>query len=342
MKMKILIYLGLVIMLLSCSNSNIKKEIDSDLTPVDSLCSVIGLPTAMKLFDGKLFLVDMFNRDSLISIFDVETNKKILSFGKKGDGPEEFLHISNIDFKRNDRNQLELLVYDSIRKKCFSYNYKELLNGGSVKGVCLNVDNSVPYLYELYKIENGYVATGKIETNKYVHLSDSLKIIGCFGDYRPKANRAAPNVLHRQANYGKTELSSDKKKLVEIIYNASVLSLYDIEKNGITKRWEYLLKELDYNIVEGSVVNKSVVGYISAHVGEKYIYALYSGEPENLDEIATYGHEIHVFNYDGKLVDKIKLERSAFLLSVDEDKGKLFALCHIPETIVLVYDYQVQ
>jgi hypothetical protein len=31
-----------------------------------------------------------------------------------------------------------------------------------------------------------------------------------------------------------------------------------------------------------------------------------------------------------------------FLLSVDEDKGKLFALCHIPETIVLVYDYQVQ
>ena len=71
-----------------------------------------------------------------------------------------------------------------------------------------------------YKIENGYVATGKIETNKYVHLSDSLKIIGCFGDYRPKANRAAPNVLHRQANYGKTELSLDKKKLVEIIYNS--------------------------------------------------------------------------------------------------------------------------
>ena len=340
MKRKILVCMGLVFVLISCTISQTQKGREIVLTPIDSLCSVIGLPTIMELFDGKLFLVDMFNGDSLISVFDIKTNKKILSFGKKGNGPEEFLHISNIDFKRNIENQIELLVFDPIRQKCFSYNYEELFNDGVLKGVSFKMDTSVPNLFELYKLESGYIATGKIEGNKYLRLSDSLKIIDFFGNYRPKPIDAIPDVLHRQANYGKTELSLDKKKMVEIVYSASVLSLYDIEKDGITKKWEYLLDELDYDVVDGSVVNKSVVGYISAHAGRNNIYALFSGEAENLDEIAAYGNEIHVFDYDGKLVDKIKLERSAFLLSVDEEEGKLFALCHVPETVVLVYNYK--
>ena len=116
--------------------------------------------------------------------------------------------------------------------------------------------------------------------------------------------------------------------------------MYDINLNNITKRWEYKIDELDYNVVDGSVVNNSVMGYLSAYVGNNYVYALYSGVPENINEIATYGNEIHIFDNEGNMVDRIKIEKSAFSLVVDESEGKIFTLCHIPETIVLIYDYK--
>lgn len=338
-KKKMLLCIGMILLLSSCNFSREMKNGETSLAPVDSMCSVIGLPTGMKLFDGKLFLVDMFNGESLISVFDLKTKQNLISFGKRGNGPEEFLHISNIDFKRNADNQTELLVFDPAKKKCHLYDYQELLNGRISESACLNVDDSAPSLHELHKLDNGYIATGKIDENKYVRLSESLKPIDYIGSYRPKPFNAIPDAVHRQANNGKTEFSQDKKGMVEIVYNASVLSYFEVGTEGLQKKWEYMIDELDYEVVDGSIVNKSVVGYLSAYVGQKSVYALYSGEKENLGEIATYGTEIHVFDYDGKMVDKIKLERSAFLISVDEANKKIYTLSHVPETVVLIYDY---
>ena len=332
--------IGLVVLLCSCISSKEVKDEYVSLVPVDSLCSVVGIPTTMKLFDDKLFLVDMFNGESLISVYDIKTKAKVFSFGEKGNGPEEFLQITSLDFSDKGNGQIEMLAFDPVRKQCSIYNYQHLLNGNRNKEKSLNIAASVPYLYELYKLNKGYIATGRLEKDKYVLFSDSLEVSDYKGEYRPKPMKGIPDVLHSLANYGKTEFSLDKKKMVEIVYNASVLSMYDVNLDNIAKRWEYVIDELDYKVIDGSINKKSVMGYLSAYVGDRYVYALYSGKPENLDEIATYGDEIHVLDYDGKMVERIKIERPAFSLAVDESENKIFTLCHIPETMVFVYDYE--
>ena len=330
--------IGLVVLLCSCISSKEVKDEYVSLVPVD--CSVVGIPTTMKLFDDKLFLVDMFNGESLISVYDIKTKAKVFSFGEKGNGPEEFLQITSLDFSDKGNGQIEMLAFDPVRKQCSIYNYQHLLNGNRNKEKSLNIAASVPYLYELYKLNKGYIATGRLEKDKYVLFSDSLEVFDYKGEYRPKPMKGIPDVLHSLANYGKTEFSLDKKKMVEIVYNASVLSMYDVNLDNIAKRWEYVIDELDYKVIDGSINKKSVMGYLSAYVGDRYVYALYSGKPENLDEIATYGDEIHVLDYDGKMVERIKIERPAFSLAVDESENKIFTLCHIPETMVFVYDYE--
>ena len=339
-KKQTLMSIGLVVLLCSCISSKEVKDEYVSLVPVDSLCSVVGIPTTMKLFDDKLFLVDMFNGESLISVYDIKTKAKVFSFGEKGNGPEEFLQITSLDFSDKGNGQIEMLAFDPVRKQCSIYNYQHLLNGNRNKEKSLNIAASVPYLYELYKLNKGYIATGRLEKDKYVLFSDSLEVFDYKGEYRPKPMKGIPDVLHSLANYGKTEFSLDKKKMVEIVYNASVLSMYDVNLDNIAKRWEYVIDELDYKVIDGSINKKSVMGYLSAYVGDRYVYALYSGKPENLDEIATYGDEIHVLDYDGKMVERIKIERPAFSLAVDESENKIFTLCHIPETMVFVYDYE--
>lgn len=339
-KKQTLMSIGLVVLLCSCISSKEVKDEYVSLVPVDSLCSVEGIPTTMKLFDGKLFLVDMFNGESLISAYDIKTKAKVFSFGEKGNGPEEFLQITSLDFSDKGNGQIEMLAFDPVRKQCSIYNYQHLLSGNRNKEKSLKIVASVPYLYELYRLDKGYIATGRMEKDKYVLFSDSLEVFDYKGEYRPKPMKGIPDALHSLANYGKTEFSLDKNKMVEIVYNAPVLSMYDVNLDDIAKRWEYVIGELDYNVVDGNINKKSVMGYLSAYVGDKYVYALYSGKPENLDEIATYGDEIHVFDYDGKMVERIKIERPAFSLVVDESENRIFTLCHIPETKVFVYDYE--
>ena len=57
----------LALAVVSCGQSN-NKKVDlekiaqfGDLTEIDSLSLFLGLPTTIKLFDNKLFIVDMFD-----------------------------------------------------------------------------------------------------------------------------------------------------------------------------------------------------------------------------------------------------------------------------------------
>ena len=306
------------------------------LTPTDSLPPIIGIPTDMKIYKERLFLVDMFNGNSLITAYDLKTKEICMSIGKRGEGPEDFLHISNIDLEENEDSTLTIYAFDPVKMRLHRYKY-DLLS----ENILLNSINTIETggigLYDLYRLEYGYISTGKMDDNKYILFSDSFDVLKRTGDYRPKPVKNISDMVHRRANNGKLQLSDDKKNMVELVYNASVLSLYNLEENNVQKKWEYIIKELDYRVNGNDYINNSVIGYLSASLGDKYIYALYSGEKENLDAIATYGNEIHIYDYNGNIVKKVKLEKSAFLISVDEENEIIYALGHHPESLVVTY-----
>ena len=104
------------------------------------------------------------------------------------------------------------------------------------------------------------------------------------------------------------------------------------------KEGEYVGKEVGGGVEGKGCVSNQVMGDLSASVGEENIYALYSGCPDDVDEIAPYGKEIHVFSRKGELLRRFSIDHAAFLLCVDERSQKAFALCHKPETIIMVYD----
>lgn len=67
--------------MVSCGQSN-NKKVDlekitqlGDLAEIDSLSLFLGLPTIVKLFDNKLFIVDMFDEGKIVKIYDLEKRK---------------------------------------------------------------------------------------------------------------------------------------------------------------------------------------------------------------------------------------------------------------------------
>lgn len=335
----------LVLTMVSCGQSN-NKKVDlekitqlGDLAEIDSLSLFLGLPTIVKLFDNKLFIVDMFDEGKIVKIYDLEKKEILLSFAKKGEGPYEYLHVNNIDIYRNSDSRVKISLFDPVSSKLGVYDYDSLLimNNNYLPKMILSKNKDVRF-HEILRINEGYLATGLTTEGKYTLLSDSLKIIGYFGKYRPKPQAGISGMSHIIANYGKSVLSRNKDLLIEIIYNASVLSCYDVKKTGITQRWESVIHELDYRMDGTSIINNAPIGYLSAYIGDDKIYALYSGEADDMDAVATYGKEIHVYSYTGNIIGRYSISKPAFAFCIDEKADKIYVLSHVPEPNITVYD----
>lgn len=332
------------LVLVSCVRSNKKLDLKElgelkELKVADSLSLFLGLPTTIKLFDNKLFIIDLFDEKESVKIYDLGKNKILFSFAKKGEGPYEYLHVSDVDVYKDLKGRIKINIYDPVSSKLGIYDYDSLMvMNSSYIPMIISSSNKDVQFHEMFKINGGYLATGLTIKGKYTLLSDSLKIVGYFGKYRPKPMEGIPDMSHLIANYGKSVLSDNRETLIEIIYNASVLSCYDIKHKEITKRWESVIHELDYRMDGEMIINNAVMGYLSACICNNKIYALYSGEPDNLNTVATYGKEIHVYDYEGHIINRYSISRPSFALCVDEKMKKIYVLSHIPEPNIIIYD----
>jgi hypothetical protein len=70
-----------------------------------------------------------------------------------------------------------------------------------------------------------------------------------------------------------------------------------------------------------------IVGFEDVVVKNKYIYALFNGEKmSERDEKAQGGKTIYVFDYEGKPVKKITLDRRISCLYIDDEERVMYAL----------------
>ena len=80
--------------------------------------------------------------------------------------------------------------------------------------------------------------------------------------------------MHARANLGTSVLSKEKDVLVNILHKAGVVEAYQLEKDSIFKIWEYVIEDLNYSVIETSIHNETVEGFISVKTTEENIFAL--------------------------------------------------------------------
>lgn len=255
----------------SCTDNN--EEVKT-VSPSDSISAFLNLPTSIELFGDKLFVVDPFDKEGMVKVIDLKTKDICFQFAPKGEGPNELLHVGSMDIYRDVKNNMIINLFDPTTQRLYIYNYDSLsIMRNKYTPEVHNLSDSDVSFHELLKIDNGYVTTGKAEKYKYIILSDSFQVIDQFGMYRKKPSDDIPDMLHAIANYGKSFISGNRYFLAEIIYNAPVLSFYDLKKKE--KLWEYCLGDLDYRIDGESIIYKSVVGYLSISLTDKYICIIF-------------------------------------------------------------------
>lgn len=305
--------------------------------PSDTITSDIALPTIMKYYDGRLYVVDLFTDKTSVKILDVSTHKVLSDFGQHGHGPGEFLHISSMDvYKKGDG--VHVLFYDPMKACVTDYSVKDLL-AGNQNGTSVVVAGKDDVRYsEIYKLAKGYIATGLFSNgSKYAMLDDSLRLVNYEGKYLENAGNSKDAMKLAIANNGQTVFNKDRSRFTEVVYMANELSFYKVDGREIDKDAQYTIAPLNYDVSGDHIKNNENEGYLSAAYSKDNVFALYCGIPES-DGIATYAKEVHVFDLDGNLQKKLVLDHAAFQICVNDDGTKLFVLYHEPEPCIVTYD----
>jgi hypothetical protein len=322
----------------SCSTSRKEISIEKKM-PTDSLSVFLGMPIAMNLHDEKLFVVDFYGEDGMLKVIDVRLDSSLFSIAKRGEGPNEYLSISNIDiFMESD--QVMLALFDPSTKKYRQYSYEDLLaNKSETLPFTNRAVKSDSFITEFFKIDSTYISTGVFDVVKFALYDDSLTFVKNACTYRPKPSPSIPDRIHAMANHGTSALSPDRKIIGNVVYIAGVINVFDVNKQAITPLWDYVIKEIDYSIeANNRIVNNQVYGYLSLSITDKYVFALYSGRNDNPNESTSYGNEIHLFDYQGNLLKKIDIQRDLLRICMDEKGKKMYAITHSPEPKILIYD----
>ena len=324
----------------SCTQKGNDKDASLDyILPTDSLSVFLGIPVYSEFFDNKLFVFDIFGEDGFVKVIDMQKDSTLFSIAKRGSGPNEYLHVSNIDIYK-ERDSVFVALLDPVQKKYYKYLYEDLMTmqDKTLPNKKIDVETGVLLTNMLNVSPSCFLASGLTEKGKFISLDKDLKEIGVYGKYRPKPNSSIPDIVHARANLGKIFISPDKKTIGSIINNAGVLEVYKINDNIPYLSNEYIIDDIDYKMDGSNILNEKI-GYLSGTMSDRFIYVLYSGEKEdrNSDAIATYGHEVHIFNYDGDLLKKIDIQRSAFDISIDGDNNILYVVSHVPESTIYIY-----
>jgi hypothetical protein len=323
----------------SCSTSEKQDVPVVSISPVDSISVFIGLPFFAEYYDNKLFVMDIHGEDGFLKVIDVKGDSLLYSFARRGNGPNEYLHVSSLNVNADDTNGTTIGVCDPASRKYRLYSYKSLCEQGAktLPFSTLKFPDGARYT-ELKSLSQGFITSDLNGKGRFALLDDSLKNERYVCKYRPKPQESIPDKLHAMAHNGKIVVSPDRKTIANVIYIAEVFSVFQVKDNEVLPAWDYIVKEMDYHIENGNnIVTNTPIGYLSAAFDDKYIYGLFCGKPASNDAIAIYTDEIHVFSYNGKLVKKLILKTPAFGITIDSERRNLYVVVHDPEPKIFKY-----
>jgi hypothetical protein len=252
-------------------------------------------------------------------------SKKSYPFGRKGEGPDELGSVANIIFDNGIVG-----VYDIMKTIIFNYNIDSIIRYGTKckpEMVVKNI-NIRPFL-ELKKINSQtYVTSGSLENNslsRLLILNQNGDIITEGGTLPDKPDVNISDIVHIIAYQGKITTNEKTNRIAVVTHYAGIMQVYEYIDSTVNLINENVLFVADYEERQGNFAPtiNTRWGYLSVDSDDKYIYALFSGIVQQPELPFHSGDEIHVFDWNGTLVGKLKTDRRLKNICVD-DNGNIY------------------
>jgi hypothetical protein len=288
-------------------------------------------PRRFILLDNQYFIFIADTDGEILQIYDIDSGENIKSFGKKGQGPGEFVGASIVS--PSPSNPKEFWIYDVTLRRLTKYNIETVLNSTDIKPdyiVNICADAGQPFNFSFLS-DNTFIASGAFQSRLcfYNLNGDTIKTNGYVPGKRDHnvtifehlvvAYQCALNFNHR------------KKKIAICNYDGDLLEIYDIKGNIIKTVHGPDLFIPEYIPYSGHAkMTSQRCGYTDLCSSSNYIYCVYSGErQENMqDWLVGCGKNILIFNWQGEPVKQVKTDIRLGPINFSEERNTIYAICY--------------
>ena len=287
------------------------------------------------VYDSLMFFMNPKLPDRFYNIFNINTGEEIGTFCNKGGGPEEATAVGPISQFFERENELKTLLFAPNEEKLFVWNITQSIARGTTI-----MDRVIPFAWrdenmgacynEMY-LQDDNTLLARVDP---VPLSDDEATLLFYQKRTLDTNEALKNYsIYKQAiKEGEASLISeayfasadafkpDGTKAVQVMGHLQQLNILDFETEQVVG---YRMEGGEsFSALREKTNIKNY--YVEVQADDNYIYALYWGKDRwGMSEI-PYINTIHVFDWHGRLVQKVETDYDIDKMFLDTVRNRLY------------------
>jgi hypothetical protein len=333
----------------SCEDDK-RSDIDFLFSDVDSLrynrvlCEdfIWGQPLDVLCLDSVIMVYDEKSNINLFHLVSLNHPEEVLSFGRKGQGVNEF--IMPFDIQVIGKNRIG--VFDMMQKTLYGIDLSTVDKQNDdysilAKDTLFGTIKMFPTLY------NSFVKLGFYEDCMLRLNYDEKQQEKLYGEYPYKDmdEKKIENRIRAMAYQGSICLNPYGDKFVFAVNRADIIYFYKVlpEEIILTKHYELsypqYLPHADDKSRSASMAANNNRTFISVTTSNDYVYALYSGK--SMQESGTKsleGNVIYVFDWEGNPIKKYNLNCPITHISVNNENSVLYAFSNMPDPQLIEFE----
>ena len=324
-------YIVLFFLLSSCTSNYLQKDpmsmfnekhyLTGELLNVEA--NKLNSYGRMILFDNDCLIKENLRGEYLLEKIFYDRDS-IVPIAFKGNGPNEYLHLSLI--QKKDRESY--LVFDVFKKAVYTHDLLE------------NISDTVKFeqpVFHIASIKDRYVANSFHSDSRYSVFDCFGKLNNSFGEF-PDDGINIPLKRKHFAYQGLMASNDSLGCIVSISYSGTIMEFYKLEESNAKP---IRLLHQTFPLYEDASTNKitsvrhkkdNIFGYVDICSSTKYIYALYSGkqvasqiEGQSTEKVRRC-KQILVYDWEGNPKYILNTDKELMNIAVSDNDSYLIAL----------------
>lgn len=260
--------------------------------------------------------------------YNLFTGEKYVDFGLQGNGPEDLNWPTQIGI---NKTKDMLTVFDQGSKKLHFYPLNTIRNRNTPSPVqSIKMPSQASRVVQ--KNDSLFYFIGTLAKGMYGKWINN-KVTDTYLNYPLLKNKDLSSEENHILFQGHLVMKPDNSSFVYASSRCDLLEIISTENSELQKIrsiYSYIpfYKRNSYkDDIDISIEKNSPNGFNSISVTDDYIYALYSGRTVTGDKNKSYfANTVYKIDWEGNLIEKIILDKDAWLLHVDKASNKLYTI----------------
>jgi hypothetical protein len=352
--MKLLFTLSTLFLFLSCNPFSQKKyaryssfEMTESLYAEDIALDTIlfRYPFRVSVYEDIAVILDLHNADHFLHAFSYPEWKHIVSFGRRGQAPDEMLSAETIRVFSSD--SIWTLDANKMEITRWSINKAERT---ATREEAIPLDKQLIRTLDFCLTDSGFIAPDYTGESRYCridqegHFLHAYETIPTEESYKDIARPALAQAWRSFMGY-----HPKRRLLVMATQLGEALEIYPLDEG--TKKVIYgPAGEPEFQIQAGEGIPTGIMGFSDIQVTDQYIYAVFHGQSfkaitqtyEKGEIPEDGGHYLYVFDHTGNPIKKYILDHAIYSIAIDEASGTIIATDVNSDSPIIAYKFSFE